>query len=164
MAGELGLDRRSWTISYQSRFDKGRTWLSPFTRPTLERLAQAAEPESRLFMVCPNFSVDCLETLYDVPYELEPLYRAVLDGLEVNAAEEPGALENTGKAASHCDDAHADIAATRRRQRAADDFRRGAHRQRSDDEAFIYVPCLNRSKAHLKVFTAVLAPYVGDGE
>ena len=70
----------AWTISYQSRFDKGRTWLSPFTRPTLERLAQAAEPGSRLFMVCPNFSVDCLETLYDVPYELEPLYRAVTRG------------------------------------------------------------------------------------
>ena len=72
-------------------------------------------------------------------------------------------MENTGKAASHCDDAHADLAAARR-QRAADDFRRGAHRQRSDDEAFIYVPCLNRSKAHLKVLTAVLAPYVGDTE
>lgn len=164
VAGELGLDRRSWTISYQSRFDKGRTWLSPFTRPTLERLAQAAEPGSRLFMVCPNFSVDCLETLYDVPYELEPLYRAVLEGLEVNAAEEPGALENTGKAASHCDDAHADLAATRRRRRAVEDFHRGAHRQRFDEEAFVYVPCLNRSKAHLKVLTAVLAPYVGDTE
>lgn len=62
-------------------------------------------------MVCPNFSVDCLETLYDVPYELEPLYRAVLAGQKVNADEEPGALENTGKAASHCDDAHADLAA-----------------------------------------------------
>ena len=161
VAGELGLDRRAWTISYQSRFDKGRTWLS---RPTLERLAQAAEPGSRLFMVCPNFSVDCLETLYDVPYELEPLYRAVLEGLEVNAAEEPGALENTGKAAARCDNAHADLAAARRRQRAADDFRRGAHRDRSDEEAFIYVPCLNRSKAHLKVLTAALAPYVGDTE
>lgn len=164
VAGELGLDRRAWTISYQSRFDKGRTWLSPFTRPTLERLAQAAEPGSRLFMVCPNFSVDCLETLYDVPYELEPLYRAVLEGLEVNADEEPGALENTGKAASHCDDAHADLAAARRRRRAVEDFHRGAHRQRSDEEAFVYVPCLNRSKAHLKVLTAVLAPYVGDTE
>ena len=164
VAGELGLDRRAWTISYQSRFDKGRTWLSPFTRPTLERLVQAAEPGSRLFMVCPNFSVDCLETLYDVPYELEPLYRAVLEGLEVNAAEEPRALENTGKAASHCDDAHADLAAARRRRRAVEDFHRGAHRQRSDEEAFVYVPCLNRSKAHLKVLTAVLAPYVGDTE
>ena len=92
-------------------------------------------------MVCPNFSVDCLETLYDVPYELEPLYRAVLSGQKVNADEEPGALENTGKAASHCDDAH------------AGDFRRGAHRQRSDDEAFIYVPCLNRSKGPPEGFT-----------
>lgn len=164
VAGELGLDRRAWTISYQSRFDKGRTWLSPFTRPTLERLAQAAEPGSRLFMVCPNFSVDCLETLYDVPYELEPLYRAVLAGQKVNADEEPGALEDTGKAASHCDDAHADLAAARRRRRAVEDFHRGAHRQRSDEEAFVYVPCLNRSKAHLKVLTAVLAPYVGDTE
>ena len=164
VAGELGLDRRAWTISYQSRFDKGRTWLSPFTRPTLERLAQAAEPGSRLFMVCPNFSVDCLETRYDVPYELEPLYRAVLAGQKVNADEEPGALENTGKAASHCDDAHADLAAARRRRRAVEDFHRGAHRQRSDEEAFVYVPCLNRSKAHLKVLTAVLAPYVGDTE
>ncbi len=158
VAGELGLDRRAWTISYQSRFDKGRTWLSPFTRPTLERLAQAAEPGSRLFMVCPNFSVDCLETLYDVPYELEPLYRAVLEGLEVNAAEEPGALENTGKAAARCDNAHADLAAARRRQRAADDFRRGAHRDRSDEEAFIYVPCLNRSKAHLKSSSPPCSP------
>ena len=164
VAGEHGLYRLAWTISYQSRFDKGRTWLSPFTRPTLERLAQAAEPGSRLFMVCPNFSVDCLETLYDVPYELEPLYRAVLAGQKVNADEEPGALENTGKAASHCDDAHADLAAARRRRRAVEDFHRGAHRQRSDEEAFVYVPCLNRSKAHLKVLTAVLAPYVGDTE
>lgn len=162
VAGELGLDRRAWTISYQSRFDKGRTWLSPFTRPTLERLAQAAEPGSRLFMVCPNFSVDCLETLYDVPYELEPLYLAVLRGEEVNAAEEPGALENTGRAVSRCDAAHA--GAISRRPRAADDFRRGSHCQRPDDEPFIYVPCLNRSRAHLKVLTAVLAPYVGDAE
>lgn len=172
VAGELGLDRRSWTISYQSRFDKGRTWLSPFTRPTLERLAQAAEPGTRLFMVCPNFSVDCLETLYDVPYELEPLYLAVLSGLEVNAAEEPGALENTGKAASHCDEhlrAHqgtgedfVDARNTMRRKRLADDFRQGAYSRPAAGESFVYVPCLNKSKAHLKVLTAVLAPYVGD--
>lgn len=130
VAGELGLDRRSWTISYQSRFEQGRTWLSPFTRPTLERLAQAAEPGSRLFMVCPNFSVDCLETLYDVPYELEPLYRAVLDGLEVNADEEPGALENTARLPPIATMPMLIWPAARRRQRAADDFRRGAHRQR----------------------------------
>lgn len=165
VAGELGLDRRSWTISYQSRFDKGRTWLSPFTRPTLVRLAQAAEPGSRLFVVCPNFAVDCLETLYDVPNELEPIYRAALAGEIVDADEEPGALENTGRSAARCDahlEAHRDVARTVRMKRSADDFRRGAHRQPGDDEPFVYVPCLNKSKAHLKVLASVLAPYVGD--
>ncbi len=165
VAGELGLDRRRWTISYQSRFDKGRTWLSPFTRPTLVRLAQAAEPDSRLFMVCPNFAVDCLETLYDVPHELEPIYRAALAGELVDAEEEPGALENTGKRAAHCDahlKAHQDVARTVRMKRAADGFRRGTHRQPGEDEPFVYVPCLNKSRAHLKVLAHVLAPYVGD--
>lgn len=160
VAGELGLDRRSWTISYQSRFDKGRTWLSPFTRPTLVRLAQAAGEQGRLFMVCPNFSVDCLETLYDIPFELEPLYLAALSGADVDADEEPGALENTGRAASRCDAAHADVVRTVRRKRAAAAYR-GAHAP-SDDDPFVYVPCLNKSKAHLRVLTHVLAPYVGD--
>lgn len=167
VAGELGLDRRSWTISYQSRFDKGRTWLSPFTRPTLVRLARAADPGSRLFLVCPNFAVDCLETLYDVPCELEPIYRAALAGELVDADEEPGALENTGKKGARCDahlQAHRDVARTVRMKHAAEDFRRGAHRQVADDEPFIYVPCLNKSRAHLKVLVHVLAPYVGDTE
>lgn len=167
VAGELGLDRRTWTISYQSRFDKGRTWLSPFTRPTLVRLAQAAEGEGRLFVVCPNFAVDCLETLYDVPCELEPIYRAALAGELVDADEEPGALENTGRRGAHCDahlEAHRAMAETVRMRRAAEGFRRGAHQEIADDEPFVYVPCLNKSRAHLKVLTHVLAPYVGEPE
>ena len=84
------------------------------------RLAQAAEPGSRLFIVCPNFSVDCLETLYDIPYELEPLYRAALAGDFVDADEEPGALENTGKTVDSCQaEAHRDVFRTKRRQQAA---------------------------------------------
>ena len=157
VAGELGLDRRSWTISYQSRFDKGRTWLSPFTRPTLVRLAQAAEPGSRLFMVCPNFAVDCLETLYDIPAELEPVYRAALAGEYVDADEEPGALENTGKAT-----AHGPASTARPTAAARPAVARGAHRQLGPDDDFVYVPCLNKSRAHLKVLVSVLSPYVGE--
>ena len=157
VAGELGLDRRSWTISYQSRFDKGRTWLSPFTRPTLVRLAQAAEPGSRLFMVCPNFAVDCLETLYDIPAELEPVYRAALAGEYVDADEEPGALENTGKAT-----AHGPAPPARPTAAARPAVARGAHRQLGPDDDFVYVPCLNKSRAHLKVLVSVLSPYVGE--
>lgn len=157
VAGELGLDRRSWTISYQSRFDKGRTWLSPFTRPTLVRLAQAAEPGSRLFMVCPNFAVDCLETLYDIPAELEPVYRAALAGEYVDADEEPGALKNTGKAT-----AHGPAPTARPTAAARPAVARGAHRQLGPDDDFVYVPCLNKSRAHLKVLVSVLSPYVGE--
>ena len=28
----------------------------------------------RVFFICPNFAVDCLETLYDIDHELKPFY------------------------------------------------------------------------------------------
>lgn len=76
VAGELGIDRNRWTIGYNCRFDKEREWLSPFTADVLHRWAQAGN--GRLFFVCPNFAIDCLETLYDVEYELKPLYLEAL--------------------------------------------------------------------------------------
>lgn len=112
IASELGLDRKRWTISYQSRFDKGRDWLQPFTKDVINRWARAGE--GRVFVVCPNFAVDCLETLYDVDIELRELYAANMRDL--------------GEAC--CDD------------------------------DYVFVPCLNKSKAHLRVLTHVLEPYV----
>ena len=72
IAGELGLGRKNWTIGYQCRFDKGREWLTPYTTDALSRWAVAGE--GRVFLVCPNFAVDCLETLYDVEEELKPAF------------------------------------------------------------------------------------------
>ena len=65
IARRLGLDDKSWAQAYQSRFDKGRAWLGPFTGEVLQKLAEE-EFDGRLFVVCPNFSVDCLETYYDI--------------------------------------------------------------------------------------------------
>lgn len=113
IAGELGLDRKRWTIGYQCRFDKGRDWLQPFTPEILRRWARAGE--GRVFVVCPNFSVDCLETLYDVVHEQKAIF------LQAS--------------------------------------RDGGGRYKASD--FVYVPCLNRSKAHLRVLTEVLDDYVG---
>lgn len=62
VAERLGLTPGQWQLGFQSRFDKHRRWLSPFTREVLPKL-DACE---RLFVVAPNFSVDCLETLYDI--------------------------------------------------------------------------------------------------
>ncbi len=65
IARRLELDTQSWAQAFQSRFDKGRAWLSPFTSEILQEWAED-KFDGRLFVVCPNFSVDCLETYYDV--------------------------------------------------------------------------------------------------
>lgn len=72
IASELGIDRKSWTIGYQCRFDKGREWLTPTSNDVLERWAEAGM--SRVWIVCPGFAVDCLETLYDLDHEMKPFF------------------------------------------------------------------------------------------
>lgn len=62
LAKRLGLVPAQWRMAFQSRFDKSRQWLSPFTKEVLPELDGC----SRLFVIAPNFSVDCLETLYDI--------------------------------------------------------------------------------------------------
>ncbi len=76
LACALGLTPDQWSISYQCQFDKGREWLHPFTQEILRDIAQ--EPKGRVFMVCPNFVADCLETLYDVNYEFKPMFEQAL--------------------------------------------------------------------------------------
>lgn len=82
IARELGIDAGSYLRGYQCRFDHGREWLKPYTSDVLSVVAQA-QPK-RLFYVCPNFAVDCLETLYDVEHEMKPQYLEFLkqEGIE----------------------------------------------------------------------------------
>lgn len=72
IANALGLSRDRWTIGYQSRFDERRDWLGPSTRQVVDRMAQAST--GRLFVLCPGFAVDCLETLLDIDRELRDYY------------------------------------------------------------------------------------------
>lgn len=74
LAAELDIDEGRWHTGFQCRFDKGREWLTPFTRDVLSELARR-EKAHRLFFLCPNFAIDCLETLYDIGYEIAPAYR-----------------------------------------------------------------------------------------
>lgn len=63
LAKALRLEEGQWCIGFQSRFDKSRKWLGPATSEALEDLADSS---SRLFVVAPNFSIDCLETFHDI--------------------------------------------------------------------------------------------------
>jgi len=52
------------SLAYQSRL-VGEPWLSPYTDIELVRLAQE-EGVRRLFVLCPAFTTDCLETLEEI--------------------------------------------------------------------------------------------------
>jgi ferrochelatase len=63
VAEALDLDDDDWVISFQSRVGRAE-WLRPYTDETIEALGE--EKLSRLDVVCPGFSADCLETLEEI--------------------------------------------------------------------------------------------------
>lgn len=89
VAEALCLVPSEWAIGFQCRFDRSRRWLGPFTKEVMGRLMIAAPAEGRLFVVAPNFAVDCLETLYDIEVELRDDWRS--SALPAGASEEPQA-------------------------------------------------------------------------
>lgn len=70
VARRLELPDEQWAIGFQSRFDS-RKWVSPFTNEALQKLK--GRP-GRLFVLAPNFAIDCLETLYDIDIKLRQEY------------------------------------------------------------------------------------------
>ncbi len=63
LAQELGLQDQQWRLVFQSRFGKAE-WLKPYCVEVLEQLP--AEGFDNVDLVCPGFSVDCLETLEEI--------------------------------------------------------------------------------------------------
>lgn len=66
LARELGLEPKQWTISFQSRFGRGR-WLGPYTTDVLTDLGR--QKLRRVDVFCPGFVADCLETLEEIGIE-----------------------------------------------------------------------------------------------
>jgi ferrochelatase len=66
LATILGLSKDQWAMSFQSRFGK-QEWLKPYTSELLKAMAQNGLKE--IDVVCPGFSVDCLETLEEIRFE-----------------------------------------------------------------------------------------------
>jgi ferrochelatase len=66
LADALGLQATQYKVTFQSRFGKAK-WLQPYTEPTLRELA--AGGLQRVDVICPGFSVDCLETLEEIAQE-----------------------------------------------------------------------------------------------
>jgi len=58
-------------MSFQSRLGP-KQWLQPYTDHTLEALAR--EGVRTVHVICPGFSVDCLETLEEVAMENRDIF------------------------------------------------------------------------------------------
>lgn len=71
LAQALALEDGQWTMAYQSRFGKQK-WLEPYTDQTLERMA--SDGVGSIDVMCPAFSVDCLETLEEMAQENKALF------------------------------------------------------------------------------------------
>ncbi len=66
LADELLLRDTEWSVSFQSRFGPSG-WLKPYTSAVLSEMP--ARGVRDVTVVCPGFSVDCLETLDEIDVE-----------------------------------------------------------------------------------------------
>ena len=63
---KLGLTENQWNMTFQSRFGR-EEWLQPYTDHFLEEAA--SQGIQKIAVICPGFSVDCLETLEEIEVE-----------------------------------------------------------------------------------------------
>ena len=71
LADKLGLKSEQWQLTFQSRLGP-RQWLTPYTDKTLEQWGK--EGIKSVQVICPGFSVDCLETLEEVAMENSEIF------------------------------------------------------------------------------------------
>jgi len=73
LAAKLRLTQEQYVVTFQSRFGKAE-WLQPYTAPTLQKLAR--EGVTRVDLLCPGFTSDCLETLEEIAMEAKHDFEA----------------------------------------------------------------------------------------
>jgi ferrochelatase len=71
LAEALGLKDGEWSLSFQSRVGR-EEWLRPYTDEHLVELARGGK--SRVDVLCPGFSADCLETLEEIAMQNAELF------------------------------------------------------------------------------------------
>ncbi|ODN41925.1 ferrochelatase [Piscirickettsia litoralis] len=73
LAEKLNLTDEQWRISFQSRFGLQK-WLQPYTCDLLTALPKKGI--KKVLVVCPGFSVECLETLEEIKVQNKEMFLA----------------------------------------------------------------------------------------
>jgi protoporphyrin/coproporphyrin ferrochelatase len=71
LAERLNISAEKFTVAFQSRLSK--KWLTPFSDVVVKQLAQAGK--KRMLVFAPSFVTDCLETIIEIGYEYEEIFR-----------------------------------------------------------------------------------------
>ncbi len=71
LAENLQLDPEQWQLSFQSRLGP-KKWLQPYTDHTLQEWGE--QGIESVDVICPGFSVDCLETLEEIAIRNKQLF------------------------------------------------------------------------------------------
>lgn len=71
LADELGLPKERYEVTFQSLFGR-EEWLQPYTEDTLHAMAESGI--GRVDVVCPGFTVDCLETIDEIGREYREVF------------------------------------------------------------------------------------------
>ncbi|MGI6591005.1 MAG: ferrochelatase [Eggerthellaceae bacterium] len=78
IAMQLQVPADAWSVGYSCVFGPHpEKWAGPLSRDLLRTWGNAmaqGQIAGRIFFATPGFSVDCLETLWDIPQELEPVF------------------------------------------------------------------------------------------
>ena len=74
LAERLGAHEGCWVTGYQSVFGhRPQDWTAPLSTKLLAEWGR--DGVRSVYLCCPGFAADCLETLYDIPYDMEPAFR-----------------------------------------------------------------------------------------
>lgn len=73
VAEKLALPESSWEITFQSRVG-AQKWLMPYTDMRLKALP--GEGKKQVHVICPGFSVDCLETIEEIDQQNRAFFMA----------------------------------------------------------------------------------------
>lgn len=63
VAEQLNLTEKQYSMAFQSRFGRAK-WLTPYLNDHIKALSE--EGISNLDVICPGFSIDCIETLHEI--------------------------------------------------------------------------------------------------
>ena len=145
------LEEDSVHHAYQSVFGKAEKWLGPLTKDCLLNLGK--QGKRRIYLMCPGFAFECLETLIDIPEMAKSCYQ---EGYRQYL------VEVSNKSAASREDLP-DAQGASEEESPQDTVPQESNSRASKEEdlpGLCYIPCLGNTQLHVQVLKEVLSDHL----